>query len=85
VPTLPERAPKVAKNVQPAMFATQSGTIVCISKVATKKMAPTKDPGYPMLRAVEPVLEGFPLQVFSVRLSSRFHMRPPLGSCHGLI
>ena len=37
----PVSAPKQAKNPQPIMFATRSGTIVCVSKVATKKMAPT--------------------------------------------
>ena len=32
----------MAKNAQPIMFATRSGTIVCVSNVATKKIAPTK-------------------------------------------
>ena len=36
----PVSAPKQAKNAQPIMFATRSGTIVCVSRVATKKMAP---------------------------------------------
>ena len=38
----PLSAPKMAKNKQPIMFATRSGTIVCVSKVATKKIAPAK-------------------------------------------
>lgn len=42
VAALPESAPEVAKNAQPTIFATRSGTILCISKVATKKIAPTK-------------------------------------------
>src|SRR5262245_30577744 len=32
----------MAKNAQPIMFATRSGTIVCVSNVATKKIAPTR-------------------------------------------
>jgi len=36
----PVSAPKQAKNRHPIIFAMRSGTIVCISKVATKKMTP---------------------------------------------
>src|SRR5882757_329110 len=32
----------MAKNAQPIMFATRNGTIVCVSNVATKKIAPTR-------------------------------------------
>jgi hypothetical protein len=32
----------VRQNAQPIMFATRSGTIVCVSNVATKKIAPTR-------------------------------------------
>ena len=39
---VPLSAPKPAKNAQPIMLATRSGTMVCISKVATKKIAPTR-------------------------------------------
>jgi hypothetical protein len=39
---MPVSAPKTAKNAQPIMLATRSGTMVCVSKVATKKMAPTR-------------------------------------------
>ena len=38
----PVSAPKMAKNAQPIMLATRSGTMVCVSKVATKKIAPTR-------------------------------------------
>ena len=38
----PASAPKTAKNAQPIMLATRSGTIVCVSSVATKKIAPTR-------------------------------------------
>src|SRR5215467_3785745 len=38
----PVSTPKMAKNAQPIMFATRSGTIVCVSNVATKKIAPTR-------------------------------------------
>ena len=41
VVTVPLSAPKPAKKAQPIMLATRSGTIVCVSRVATKKMAPT--------------------------------------------
>ena len=38
----PVSAPKMAKNRHPIMFATRSGTMVCVSNVATKKMTPTR-------------------------------------------
>jgi len=38
----PLSAPKMAKNTQPIMFATRSGTIVCVSRGATKKIAPAR-------------------------------------------
>src|SRR5258708_11355619 len=38
VVTAPVSAPKMAKSAQPIMFATRSGTIVCVSNVATKKI-----------------------------------------------
>ena len=40
--TVPLSAPKPAKNAQPIMFATRSGTMVCVTRVATKKIAPTR-------------------------------------------
>src|ERR1700731_1935995 len=42
VVAVPVSAPEAAKKAQPIMFATRSGTIVCVSKVATKKIAPTR-------------------------------------------
>src|SRR6266702_1056639 len=42
VATLPASAAKPAKNAQPTTFATRSGTMVCVSSVATKKIAPTR-------------------------------------------
>ena len=40
VVTVPLSAPKMAKKAQPIMFATRSGTMVWVSRVATKKTAP---------------------------------------------
>ncbi len=37
----PVSTPKMAKKTQPIMFATRSGTMVWVSRVATKKIAPT--------------------------------------------
>jgi len=33
---------KADEHAQPIMLATRSGTIVCVNKVATKKIAPTR-------------------------------------------
>ena len=38
----PASAPNPTKNVQPIILATRSGTIVCVSRVATKKTEPTR-------------------------------------------
>ena len=40
VVTFPASAPNPAKKAQPIIFATRNGTMVCVSKVATKKIAP---------------------------------------------
>ena len=40
--TVPWSAPKTAKKARPIMFATRSGTMVCVSRVATKKIAPIR-------------------------------------------